>query len=264
MEIKERRNKKKLCIVTGIHGNEASLFEPLKRYVEQIELENVLEIDLILANQEAADKNVRYVDQDLNRSFGIQLNDNKETRIAKNLTTSCDADLVLDLHTHTGKETFCLVSKENLNRKIQQFILCLNTKLCLVISSQVTGGKSLVENVQNSISIETGQHSSPEAVEFAKECIQKAILFLNQEFIGNRIKTRFLKAEKFLYNQSNEEILLSSKINNFVQIDKGLEIYSGYCAEEAFIPALISYSVKPGKKVLLICKEIVQGDVNHE
>lgn len=264
--MKENEPKKKLCIVTGMHGNEAFLFEPLRRYVEEIKTETgQVEVVLILANKEAAQREVRYLDQDLNRSFGTQLNDNKETRVAKEITGLCaDADLIIDLHSHTGKETFSLVSEGNVTKELQLFVGALNCGPCIVISLQVTGGTSLIENLPDSLSIETGEHNSPEAVTFARECVKKAIYFLNQENSNPSLNTRFLRAKKFLKNNSGKEITLSSKINNFVKVAKGTEIHSGFFAEEDYIPALVSYAVKPGKKILLVCEEMVNGGVDNE
>src|SRR3989338_5315103 len=130
--MEEKETKKKLHIITGIHGNEAFLFQLLREYVQELETENV-EIRVILANKEAAEKDSRYVDQDLNRSFGIQSKENKETRIARELIRLCQADLVLDLHSHTGKETFSLVSEKNLTKELTQFISLLHAGPCIVL-----------------------------------------------------------------------------------------------------------------------------------
>ncbi len=263
MELKEKKYSKRLCIVTGIHGNEAFLFEPLKKYLEGMETGQV-EVVLMLANTEAAEKKVRYLEHDLNRSFGAQLNHTPETRIAAEITNKCsDADLVFDLHSHSGKETFSLVNEEN-GTRLKTLIDLLSADPCIVISPEVTGGTSLIENVANSLSIETGEHDSGKAIAFAKECIKKAISFLNQDSANTTLTARFLRAKRFLKNMSETEIIISSEINNFVKIAKGTEIYPGFSAEEDCIPALVSYTVKPGKKIFLICDEIIKGGVGNE
>lgn len=259
---KNEGSKKQLCIITGLHGNEAFLFEPIRRFIEEADCKGI-GIKLILANEEAAAKRVRFIDQDLNRSFGYQNETNKETVIARELAEIFSGDLVLDFHSHSGKETFSLISEINLNERVKQFISSLEAGKCLILSTYLVEGRSLIENCENSLSIETGQHNSEEAITFAKRCVLKAMSFLNGEIIEKNAAI-FITAEKFIYNDKSFDLEVSPVIKNFVEVTAGTKIADDFFAEEDFIPALISYSVKPGKKILLVCKEKFSGGVENE
>lgn len=253
----QSRKQKKLCIVTGLHGNEAFLFEPLKEHLNSLEnKENQVEILLILANELAYLKNVRYIDQDLNRSFGnITIHPvNHEERLAKELLKIVKGDIIIDFHSHSGVETFSIVSREN-SKELEKFISVLEIDNCLIINPSLTNKAGIIENTKNSLSIETGKHNSKEAIEFAKRCIDIALQFMNNDIKLPKRKKTFLEAEEFIINKSNNEIKVNSDIKNFVKIKKGQKITEDYIAQEDFIPTLISYNVAPGKKIMLKCKE---------
>jgi succinylglutamate desuccinylase len=242
--------KNKLCIVTGIHGNEAFLFEYLKDNLNELKLESI-EIKLILANQLAAERSIRCIDQDLNRSFN-SIEDNHETKLAKALLKTIEGNLILDLHTHTSEEQFSLVSKEN-KEKMKNFIQCLGFKHSIIIPNELTKKSSLIENFNNSISIEVGSHNSQESVNCAKEVINQAINYLNGEIKKKDVK--FLLAKEFVYNNADKKLITDSAVENFVKICKDQYLNEKTAADESFIPVLVSRNVEPGRKILLKCTE---------
>jgi len=243
---------KSLCIITGVHGNEAFLFNELKEFLAELDKRSI-EIKLILANELAAEKNVRFIDYDLNRIFNLEKYLlGHEAKLAQELLSIVKGDLILDLHTHGNKEKFCLVPEKNFNN-LKTFIHRLKFSHCIIVPETLTERGSLIENFNNAISIETGHHYSLEAVESTKETVVKAIEFLNNE-IKETSNIKLLKAEKFIFNKTNKEVIVNKEIKNFIPIKKGQEISNNSCAKEDFIPALVSYQVKPGKKVLLKCK----------
>jgi succinylglutamate desuccinylase len=243
---------KTLCIITGVHGNEAFLFDELKEFLAKLDKRSI-EIKLILANELAAEKNVRFIDHDLNRVFNLEKYLlGHEAKLAQKLLNIIEGDLILDLHTHGNKEKFCLVPEKNFNN-LKTFIHILKSSHCIIVPETLTKKRSLIENFNNAISIEVGQHHSLEAIESAKETVIKAVEFLNNE-IKETSNIKLLKAEKFIFNKTNKEVIVNKKIKNFIPIKKGQEISNNFYAEEDFIPALVSYQIKPDKKVLLKCK----------
>ncbi|MEK6889704.1 MAG: succinylglutamate desuccinylase/aspartoacylase family protein [Nanoarchaeota archaeon] len=247
--------EKKLFLVTGLHGNEASLFEQLKEYITNLTTE--VEITLILANEEAAKKNVRYIDQDLNRIFNSKLEAplNIEQRICQELKNIISGDLIIDFHTHSGTEKFTLLPKSNLTVKTIKFIKSLAISHCIIIKDDITDKGSLVEQYENALSIESGKHNSQEAIEFSKICVSKALDFLSGK-VNSQEKVNFLEAIEFIINKTDKVETIYNNIKNFKRINIGDKISDNLTAKESFIPTLISYTVQPNKKIMLKCKEI--------
>ena len=252
--------QKILTIITGIHGNESSLFMPLSKMLEEFQLENIT-IQLILANELAAEKNMRYIDQDLNRSFGGKKNDmkNNETNLVQEIRPYCAADLVIDFHTHRGEERFAITSSEFFNQNIKRFISALDLNHCLLTGPEVIDSGSLIDNFPNSLTVETGKHRSEKAAEFSKECLQTAVLFL-QELKLNKNQVTFLKAKKFIYNTTHKKIIVSNEIKNFIPLEAGATLSPGILTTETIIPTLISYEAEPGEKILLACQKIKEEE----
>ena len=241
---------KKLCIITGVHGNEAFLFNYLKEYIKEIN-ENI-EIKLILANDQAAEKNIRFIDQDLNRAFNSK-NTNHESNLAKELMQHVEGDLILDLHTHTSNEQFSLVSQEN-KENIQAFIEILGMDNSIIVTTNLTQKSSLIENFSNALSIETGPHNSIKAVLCAKDIIKKAINYLEKKD-QQKSEVSFLIAKEFIYDLSDKNIIINEKIKNFSKVYKNENLSKNIIANEDFIPVLVSRVVNPGRKILLKCLE---------
>lgn len=91
-----------LVIMGGVHGNELCGVKAVK-LCTTLPLKG--KITLILANLEAIEKNVRFIESDLNRSFN-SLEDAKEVRIANELKPYLEqADALLDLHASSSKDS---------------------------------------------------------------------------------------------------------------------------------------------------------------
>lgn len=248
--------QKKLVLVTGIHGNEASLFEPLKKSLEEFSSESIT-VTLILANELAAQKNVRYIDQDLNRSFTKDfLVENNETKIVKNLFLYCRGDFIIDFHTHSGEEQFALVSKKHFNGSVKDLIQYIDIKNCILLADSVVGNVSLISNFENSLTIEAGRHATPQAGDFAVNCFHKVVQYLEGEIKEKKVdKVNFLDAKRFFYNTTTEDYFLHHPLLNFKKIQEEVLLPGGKLFPGT-VPVLISYRSKPGKKILLICETL--------
>ena len=204
--------------------------------------------------KEAAKSNIRCIDQDLNRSFNIKRNmpKNHETKLAKKVLRQCKADVLLDVHTHSNPERFALISENNYP-KLARLVGGLNLKSIIIIPPHVTGKRSLIENVDCSVSIETGEHNSLEAGCFAKASVYRVLKYLSNQYIYEK-DTPLLKAREFIYNNTNREITLPQNVKNFLPLQAGRIITSSVTIAEDCIPILISPRAKPKEKIFLSCE----------
>jgi hypothetical protein len=111
------KNKKKILIIAGTHGNERIGIEVLKElkmtYLSQY-------FDVLMANPKALSKNIRYIDCDLNRAYpGKKYSKYLESRLAyNNLKIAKKYQYVIDLHeASSGTDNFIILPREKLSQK---------------------------------------------------------------------------------------------------------------------------------------------------
>lgn len=158
-----------IVIMGGVHGNELC-------GVRAIEQCNVVprkgKITLILANLEAIEKNVRFIENDLNRSFNLT-EETKEIRIANELKPFLkEADALLDLHASSSKdsEPFAICQPQSLD--VVRYLPV--TKVVTNIDKFHAGSTDEYMNKQNKIGIcvECGYMLDESSVEVATRAIQ--------------------------------------------------------------------------------------------
>ena len=95
----------KILVIGGMHGNETLGLKVVKLFQDN----PVLEVDTLLANEQAIEANCRFVGQDLNRSFpGDSKSDKYELKRASEiLNTTRKYDVVLDFHNTYCPENDC-------------------------------------------------------------------------------------------------------------------------------------------------------------
>lgn len=112
---KGKKPGKTVAIFSGVHGNEKAGVEAIKKVIKKIEIISG-KVYFVFANPHAINKNVRYVEKNLNRCF---LKNNKgktlEDKIAVNLMKILDeSDLLLDLHaSNTPQSTPFIICEKN-------------------------------------------------------------------------------------------------------------------------------------------------------
>lgn len=143
----------KILVLGGTHGNERLGIE----LVALLKKRPVQGVDAASANPKAIKAGRRFVESDLNRSFGASFPDTYESRLAAHLTTLAQSyDVVLDFHnTQTPKnncafvgvgcdqQLFSMVKQLGLTRCIEATYDCIN-KYCLnTISVEISVGDEL-------------------------------------------------------------------------------------------------------------------------
>ena len=101
-----------------VHGNEKTWVWVVQKFIDSWRVPDRGELVFIIANEQAIAENIRYIDQDLNRCFGIQ---NRglwnERNLAKELETYIqEADYLLDIHntTNPASEPFLICEYDSL------------------------------------------------------------------------------------------------------------------------------------------------------
>lgn len=89
-------------LITGlVHGNEVIGIEVINQFLEQLQSPTDLKLNVavLLANTEAARKDLRLIEHDLNRCFGTERNDTLEHKRAKQISEVVkNANFLFDIH----------------------------------------------------------------------------------------------------------------------------------------------------------------------
>lgn len=149
----------KIAIVGSIHGDEPCG----KRAVESLleaDLDVTRPVKLVIVNEEALERNVRYVEEDLNRAFpGDPDGDTHESRLAHRLLQEIRDCTVFSLHsTYSYDDPFALV--DEVNAAARSIIPYLSVKAVVETASFSKG--RLIEQ-QNVIEVECGLQGSEQA-----------------------------------------------------------------------------------------------------
>ncbi len=101
-------------IIWGIHGNEPTWFELIQMLKDSLCIDAGV-VTLISAHHEAKEKNARFIDKDLNRSFGKSVDETIESRLAQLISPYITkANYVLDVHNTVKNSSprFCISEHE--------------------------------------------------------------------------------------------------------------------------------------------------------
>lgn len=142
---------KNLTFITGIHGNELAPVFAL----------HTANIPYILANPLANLYGVRYVQKDMNASFGTA-GDSYEEVQARKLLKKIDADATLiDFHTMpVASEPFAII----VDLAMLPLAKTLGVKHVVYMDYNPKAGHALI-NARNGVSVEVGMHGSPESLQ---------------------------------------------------------------------------------------------------
>lgn len=153
----------RLAIVGGIHGDEPAGVRIVERLTETLadtDLKGT--VRLIIANEPAVERGVRYTDTDLNRSFpGDRESDEYETALAPRLLDQLrGSEAILALHTsHSVPPPFAIFSERN--ESVRRTVTGLPVEYA-VDASDLRG--STLDSILNcAVSLEAGEQGTDAA-----------------------------------------------------------------------------------------------------
>jgi len=233
--VNKGKGKPEFTIVGSVHGDEPAGKKAIKKILSE-DLEFKKPVKFIIANEEALEKDKRYLDMDLNRSFpGKQNSKSHEEKLAHRLKDEVKGTKVLDLHTtrsypkpfatikNTNEETIELIEASNIDKAVH--------------FPESSG--TLVEKAKAGIVAETGYQKSQEAVDNAVRIIKNFLGYF--EVIDYSFNTSKPQIYKYKETVKGDWEFLAE---NFQKVEEG-EIYAkngseNLKAEEIFYPALMS------------------------
>lgn len=149
----------KISIIGGIHGDEpltGAVILYLEQILQQIQLSNTVQIELILANEKALSKNVRYIDVDLNRHLKTtKKSDEHEIQLAHQLDSYLqNSDSILSLHSSKSvPPVFSIAGDINYNKDLLTALPHKNTV-------KDTGDGSVEAEYKTAINVEAGHQQT--------------------------------------------------------------------------------------------------------
>ncbi len=140
----------KIRYVTGIHGNEIAPILALASLGKR----------QLVANPLGVAKRMRYVEKDMNASFGLESGE-YEVRRAKEVLREIDGrEVVIDLHTFRGQsDPFVIV----VDKKMLRLAARLGMEKVVYMKFNPKQGHALI-NYRQGVSVELGQHDDYERV----------------------------------------------------------------------------------------------------
>lgn len=151
--------KRKITFVTGIHGN-----EPIPTVALALMNERQ-----IVANPKALSLGKRYIDCDLNSSFG-KSGDNYEEKLAGSILRRIKKNkTVVDIHTFSAEsEPFVVI----VDLALKDFASGLGFRHIVYMKHNIKKGHALI-NYRKGVSIEIGNHKDPKVIERVSDLVKR-------------------------------------------------------------------------------------------
>ncbi len=223
-----------LTVVGSVHGDEPAGKKAIENFLEE-EHDFQRPVQFIIANEEALEEDVRYIDTDMNRSFpGDADSDSHEERLAAEITDLVKETLVLDIHTtHSYPRPFATFTR--LNDTTRGLLKDVGAEYAV----HFPGETGTLHEQTDGVVIETGYQGSEEAVENAEKTIEN---FLKaQDALEGESEP--CEPEIFRYYETVEGDW-NFKAENFQKVETG-QVYAvngeeKLEASEEFYPVLMS------------------------
>jgi len=217
----------KIAIFSGVHGNETAGIEAVKKALKEIEIKKGV-VYFVFANQKAIEKNIRYIDVNLNRCF-LKENKNKkevnkyELKRAVELMKILDeVDILLDLHSTGTKDSipfaitedngFDIVKKMNFDIVVRNFDM---------YEPGATDGY-MSNNGKIGICLECG-YIGDNMMNLAYESILKLLKYFQVIDLNIDLKNKEQKYLKITGVQkvTDKNFRVVKNFDNFEEVDKG-------------------------------------------
>jgi len=239
------RKKKKIAIIGAVHGNEKVGVTVIEKLGGQV--------FGIIANEGAYRNNVRFIDQDLNRSFPGKAEGNHEEKLAFHLSQVIkNFDYLIDLHSFSFEgDPFAILTKRS--KAHFQLVRKLGIRKVVLMSPELASGRSLIDHCPCGVSIEVGKHN-------LKLTKQRAEKYVTNALIGQEKKTKitYFQVIKVILKRKDEKLI--DKVKNFQYVRKGTVIARGTkCELKApfgFYPILAREKAYP--EILCLAAKIVK------
>lgn len=234
----------RVTVVGGIHGDEPAGEEIVQRLADSLADDDIDgTIQLIVANEPALRKGVRYTETDLNRAFpGDITSDEYEAALAERLVEILTgAAAVLALHTsHSAPPPFAIYS--HLTESVRRTVTGMPVEF--VVDSSALRSTTLDSTVPHTVSLEAGRQGSDEAVEFGYEA---ALAFLRAHGVLTDAEPTFTETTVV---KGHEEVPKGGGephvyYSNFEEIPEGEifasdDTYTHRVEDEGIVPILAS------------------------
>lgn len=223
-----------ITVIGSLHGDEPAGKKAIQKILES-DLEFVKPVKFIIANEKALEKDERFLDVDINRSFpGNPGSDLHEERLAAEVLEEVGDTEVLDLHTtHSYPEPFAVV--KNLGEDVIELLESANVENAAYFPND----SGNIQEFVTGVTVEIGTQHSETAVENGVKVIKNFLASCGA------IKSDFETSDPDVYRyyetvEGNWEF----KAENFQKVSKG-EVYAEkdgetLVAEEEFYPVLMS------------------------
>lgn len=189
--LKSKNKGLKIAILGCVHGNENYSLKVFRK-LKKISLVNG-EVDFYLVNEKAFEKNKRFIESDLNRSFNQNLK-TYEGKMSEEIKVKLkNYDFIIDMHSTTSVTNPFLITVSKKIIENNEMLESFGIKKCVYIPK---GDYSLIGQFENAVSIEI-------SIKNYKAAIKNGLKYI----------TNFLKSKE----------MIEGKIN-LVQLEK----YEGY------------------------------------
>ncbi|MFO0703634.1 MAG: succinylglutamate desuccinylase/aspartoacylase family protein [Patescibacteria group bacterium] len=184
---------KQVIFVAGIHGSEKSPVDALIK----------LHINFVIGNPKALQKNIRYIETDLNRVFGLKGKTYEHRQAAKLLEVVSSRSWVIDLHTASSTtKPFVIITNKRMLKLAE--IVGIKDVVLFPINKKFIEG-SLIHH-RDGVVVECGKHNSQE--------VYKVV----ESIVHNVNNPKIHKLNVFKVVKKNES---KSKVLDFVKTKQG-------------------------------------------
>ncbi|MFC4987486.1 succinylglutamate desuccinylase/aspartoacylase domain-containing protein [Saliphagus infecundisoli] len=228
-----------IAVVAGVHGDEPCGVRAIERLLDD-DPDVSRPVKLIVANEEALERRVRFLDEDLNRAFpGDPDADTHEGRLAAELAAELENCLTFSMHsTQSHAEPFAIVN--GLGDRARE--ICPRLPITAIVDSGPFAAGRLFTAVET-IEVECGLQGSETAAENADR-LTRAFLTAVGALPGDTVRRDvpvFRLVDRLSKGHAeNYEVF----VENFTRVDAG-EAFAAAdgearTAEEPFYPVLVS------------------------
>lgn len=236
MKVRKRGvGEPEIAVVGSIHGDEPCGKKAIEKFLES-DYEVQKPIKFIIANEKALEKNERFLDVDLNRSFpGDPDSEFHEERLASKIAEEIEGMKLLDIHSTRSQPTPYAVFGEVSDEKLEISRSTGVEKAC-----SFPGSSKSLNDYMDGVVVEVGPQGTEKAVEQAYEVL---LNFLAAEGV---IDEEYEKSDPLVVEKTETVEGGSWEFlgTNFERVDEG-EVFAEHgttqlVSTESFYPVLMS------------------------